>query len=101
MRDVMYLGSTAPADEECAQVGEPGYYEKAQAEGKRFIDLIRKELGPEPEGAKLTIKGNAHDFGTYYEVVCYYDTTNEKATEYAYLCESEAPTTWDGRDDYL
>jgi hypothetical protein len=28
-------------------------------------------------------------------VVCFYDTDNEAAAQYAYRCESEAPVRWD------
>lgn len=92
-RDYIDIGPT-PADEPCEQLG-PNYDEsKAKAECRRFIEVIRKALGPEPEGARLSIKANAHDFGTYHEVVCYFDTDNEKAAEYAFKCESDAPSRW-------
>jgi hypothetical protein len=94
-RDYIDIGS-APAYEDCAQVGSPDYAQRARAECNRFIDLIRRVVGPEPEGARLAVKSNPHDFGPYYEVVCYYDTDNEEASRYAYRCEGEAPATWDG-----
>jgi hypothetical protein len=92
--DYIDIGST-PADEECAQVGSPDYARRAREECNRFINLIRHVVGPEPEGARLTVKSNPHDFGTYYEVVCYYDTENEEARKYAYRCERDAPTRWE------
>ena len=55
--------------------------------------LIRRALGEEPGSAHLAIKGNAHDFGYYYSVVCYFDDLDEEA--YAYRCEDEAPSRWD------
>ena len=67
MRDYFSIGPT-PSAEDCAQVGQPDYRRKALAECQRFIELIRKTLGPEPEGAELAIKSFPHDFGTYYEV---------------------------------
>ncbi|MFH1141963.1 MAG: hypothetical protein V1724_09980 [Chloroflexota bacterium] len=94
MRDYVSIGSS-PCDEECVQVNERGdYHDAMKTECRRFLDLIRKKLGPEPPGAHLGIKGNPHDFGTYYEVVCYYDDGDEEAAEYAYRCESDAPRTW-------
>ena len=93
-RDYIDIGPT-PCEEDCAQVGQPDYATKARAECNRFIELIRRALGPEPEGARLAVKSNPHDFGPYYEVVCYYDTDNEEATRYAYRCEGEAPVRWD------
>lgn len=94
MRDYLDIGSS-PCDEDCAQVGELNYREKATKEMRRYIDLIRKKLGPEPEGASLGIKWFPHDFGTYGEVVCYFDDDNDKAREYAFKCESDAPSKWD------
>ena len=99
MRDDISIGS-APCEESCVQVNREGdYHEAMRAECRRFLDLIRKKLGPEPEGARLAVKSNPHDFGTYYEVVCYFEDGDEEAREYALLCEGEAPTTW--KDDTL
>jgi len=95
MIDYMTIGST-PCEEECAQVGSENYRDRAIAECRRFIDLIRKKLGDEPPNAQLAVKGFPHDFGTYYEVVCKYSDEDEKAQAYAYKCESDAPTTWKG-----
>ena len=93
MRDFMEIGSS-PCDEPCAQVGEPDYYPRAKAECARFIELIRKKLGEEPAGAHLAVKSFPHDFGEYTEAVCYFDDHDEEARNYALLCESEAPRTW-------
>ncbi len=94
MRDFIDIGPT-PAEEPCAQLGTPGYEQKAREECSRFIDLIRRALGEEPGSAHLSIKGNAHDFGYYYSVVCYFDDRDEEAANYAYRCEDEAPSRWD------
>ena len=93
MIDYIELGS-APCDENCVQVGEDNYGERSKNECKQFIELIRKTVGQEPEGARLTIKGFEHDFGRYYEVVCKFDDRNETAINYAFKCESESPTKW-------
>ena len=93
MRDFMDIGSS-PCDEPCAQVGEPDYSAKARAECGRFIELIRKKLGIEPLGAYLAIKSFPHNFGIYHEVVVHFDDDDEEARNYAYLCEAEAPRTW-------
>ena len=66
-----------------------------RAECKRYIELIRQVCGEEPEGARLAIKSNPHDFGTYLDVVCWYDDDNEEAADYAWGLESMAPATWD------
>lgn len=94
MLDFMNIGAT-PAEEECAQVGTPGYYERALKECRVFINQIRRVVGPEPDGARLGTKVFDHDFGSYREVVCYYDDNNEEAVNYAFQCEGSGPLTWD------
>ena len=93
-RDYMDIGSV-PASEDCAQLGTEDCRSKARAECNRFIELLRRTIGEEPEGASLAIKNNSHDFGSYLSVVCYFDDENEEACRYAYRCESEAPQEWD------
>ena len=93
MKDYISISCT-PYAEDCVQVGEENYAKRAKEECRRFLELIRKKLGPEPEGAQLRIKGFPHDFGTYYEVVCEYDES-EEAFKYAFKCEEDAPQTWD------
>jgi len=65
---LVYLGPT-PADEPCAQVGDPDYANKALAECRAYVEAIRKAVGEEPEGASLRVKREIHEFGTYYQVV--------------------------------
>jgi hypothetical protein len=95
MRDYIEIGST-PCEESCQQVGTASYNATmARKECHAFRDQIRRTLGFEPDGAELRIKGFAHDFGTYHEVVCYYDDEKPESVEYAFRCESDAPINWD------
>ena len=95
MRGHIEIGS-APSEEECVQVNKEGNYHKAmRAECLRFIEQLRRVFGPEPEGAQLSVKSNPHDFGTYYEVVCYFEDNDEAARKYAFRCENETPARWD------
>lgn len=96
MRDYISIGST-PCDEECAQVGDSDYRSKAINECKRFIELIRKVNGPEPElsTAILLTKSFPHDFGTYYEVVVQFDDEDEIGLDYALFVEGNSPQRWD------
>ena len=49
----------------------------------------------EPEGARLAVKGFTHDYGNYYEVVCYFTESLPDSVTYAYKCESdECPSEW-------
>ena len=97
MKETLEIGSS-PCNEDCAQVGTDGYREQAQVECKQFIAAIRRVHGNEPEGARLFIKANAHDFGTYFEVAVRYDADNRKAEDYAYKVESAAPADWSDED---
>jgi hypothetical protein len=97
MRDYFCLGPT-PSEEDCAQVGQQDYRKNALSECQRYIELIRDTLGPEPEGAELAIKSFPHDFGTYYEVVIWFESNDAAALAYAVRCEDEAPRTWERGD---
>ena len=91
MRDCIYIGSTPP-EEDCVSVG--GDYQKMRAECQRYIRALRHKLGPEPGSARLGIKREEHDFGSYCEVVCYFDTDDRPALDYALKCEGEGPLRW-------
>jgi hypothetical protein len=102
--DYLVIGSV-PYDEPCQQVpyDDPVLARLALRclcplhwlECKAFANQLVRILGPPPEGASLQVKSFPHDFGTYCEVVCWYDENNDKAAEYAYRCESECPANWD------
>jgi hypothetical protein len=95
MRDYLPLGPT-PSDEPCGCVGEENYADRARAECKRFMALLRHTFGPEPAGAQLAAKWFDHDFGRYCEVVCWFDTDIPESMDYAFRCDAETPTTWEG-----
>ena len=96
MRDYITIGST-PLEEDCAQVGSDNYMSRARRECSVFADQLRRAFGCEPDGAEIRVKSFPHDFGTYLEVVCYYDGENKAAVEYAYRLESETPDVWDAQ----
>lgn len=92
MKDFIYIGS-APCEEDCVQVGMGDYYPKMKAECDRFKEALEKAYPP-PDGARLSIKNENHEFGPYLEVIVRYDDEDEEATEYAFMLESEAAGTW-------
>ena len=94
MENYFVLGPT-PGYEDCACVGEEDYEPRAKKECRRFIELLRKKFGPEPEGAHFAVKGFLHDFGTYYEVVISFDEDMPESVEYALRCEDNLPATWE------
>lgn len=77
MRDYLSLGST-PCNEECAQLGSDGYREQARKECgayKRQLQRIVDAKGATvPEDFTLAVKGFQHDYGTYFEVVAYFES---------------------------
>jgi hypothetical protein len=94
MDDHLDIGSSPPG-ESCAQVGTDGYFERASFECRLYIAQLRRMFGPEPEGARLSVASNPHDFGTYLSVRRYYDPTKPLALAYALRCEAEGPEEWD------
>jgi hypothetical protein len=93
-RDSIGIGPT-PSEETCEQLGPNYNSSKALKECRVFVEQLRRVFGPEPVGARLTIKSSPHDFGTYLEVECMYDDTNEEAMAYAFRCEANTPELWD------
>jgi len=91
--DKVYLGP-APAEEECVQLGSEDYDRRARAECQAYIEAIIAVCGEPPEGARLKIERESHDFGSYFEVVCQFDGNNPEAASYAMKCDDQAPTTW-------
>jgi hypothetical protein len=78
-----------PSEEDCVATGvTENATSLNRLECRAYIEALRLKYGSEPEGAKLSTKGNPHDFGTFYEVVCRYDPEIKAAWEYAYLVEN-------------
>ena len=62
-----------------AQVGDPDYYSKNKIEMNYLLELVKSKF-PVPEELKnldcyFTVKSFPHDFGTYHEIVLFYDDT--------------------------
>lgn len=93
MKDKLHLGTT-PAEEECAQVGSPGYRDRARLECSQWITALTQHFGEPPDGAKFKIVSESHDFGSTLEVAIEFDSDNEKAVEFAFRVEESAPTSW-------
>ena len=90
---VIEIGST-PNEEDCAQCGVTENYQSlARLECQAYIAALRTVYGTEPAGAELRLKGNRHDFGTYYEVVCRFDADTAEARDYAFKIE-DGLATW-------
>lgn len=79
----------APYEADCAQIGEkfPDGPRLNRLECSAYIEALRRVHGQEPAGSELRTKSNAHEFGTYREVVYRYDHTNEAHRAYAVKAE--------------
>jgi hypothetical protein len=91
--DVIWLGPV-PAEEECTDIGHPDYARRGKAECRAHIEAIRAVVGKEPEGARLVVRGQDHEFGRYFEAAVVYDGNNEAAADYASRCDEKGPRTW-------
>jgi hypothetical protein len=99
MPEIIEIGPV-PCNEACAQVCDENYRARGRAECRAFINQITRALGEPPEGVTFYVKGNPHDYGTYYEAAVKVDgllagQARDVALCYAYRCESDSPERWD------
>lgn len=91
--------AATPVDEPCAQVGDPDYGEKARRECRAYVAQLKRIVtaaGKEvPPGARIVVKTNAHDYGTYHEVAVRFCEDDEEACDFAFWLENNQPATWD------
>lgn len=92
--EIIFLGP-CPAEEQAAQLGDPDYARDAKTQCRAYIQAIREVCGREPEGARLVVTPQLHDFGQYFEVCVRFDPENEAAVRYASHCDQTSPTTWE------
>ena len=95
MKDYINIGSS-PSGEDCAQVGSDDYTHRASVECRIFADQLDRSF-PDiaKNGCSLAIKSFPHDFGSYKEVVIYFDDENEASESYAIHIENNTPEFWD------
>jgi hypothetical protein len=97
MYDYIYLGSS-PANEPCVQSTDPDYGIKAHAECSRYKAILQRLYSEAHDGqpcpARIMVKSESHDFGTYYEVVCKFDCDDTEQCEAAYWLDSNSPVQW-------
>lgn len=82
MLDYITIGPV-PNDEPCAQVGKD-YYDLLQTiECRLYRQALLEHYGEPPGNACLKTKSFPHEYGTYKEVVVYYNPNNEDEVGYA------------------
>lgn len=95
MNDELSLGPV-PTDEECIPAGTDPVKEREECQ--RFITRIKEHCGEPPTGARLKVKSNPHDFGSYLDVVVVFSDQIDEAVEYAFWAESHTPRTWSSEE---
>lgn len=97
MTDYINIGST-PIEESCAQVGSDNYAKLSRIEGVAFKHqcerVLKKEFGDNLE-ISVRPKSFPHDFGTYHEVVAFFNPDNPTQVEQAFWLEANTPEEWD------
>jgi len=91
MRDYLTLGPT-PVDEPCQQVGTSHFDKQAETRELRAFLHQLERLYPKGE---FSIKAFPHDFGTYREVVVWFDEEIPETLELAIQVEGNTPLNWD------
>ena len=97
MKSYLTVGS-APAGENCAQVGTEGYVQAAIREGRAYIGQLRRHYKAQVGHdfpCRLIVQSHPHDFGFYYEVnVVYQDEEPHEVMAVLWLTNN-SPELWD------
>lgn len=91
------LGST-PASETCAQLGTPGYGERAISECDAYVGQLKrlfKAVHARDARCRLEVVDNPHDFGNYLEVHAQYHEDDKRALTDALWLDGHMPEEWD------
>lgn len=93
--DYIELGSS-PYSEDCAQLGQNGYYDFMRVEMKEFKRMM-EELHPNTSDfiGYYKVKSFPHDFGTYHELCVVYDDNDDDSINWALETENSVPEYWD------
>jgi hypothetical protein len=88
-----FLGGS-PVEEDCAQIGSKSYDGEAlnRLECEAYLVALERKYGDPPNGCRLLVKYQEHDFGGYYEVILHYNGS-EEATAYCQQVEAGL-STW-------
>lgn len=95
MIELMEIGPV-PAEENCAQVGDIDFRNRAKREMSIYIKQLNR-MFPEAydSGVDFKAKFFNHDFGSYGEVCIVFDGNDDDAVQFAYHVEANLPGFWD------
>ena len=84
-RQRIHIG-TAPGDEPCAQTGiTRDWLRLQQLECLVYRAALIARAGPPPAGVDIKPAHNAHDFGSYHDLIVVFDPDDESGAHYADL----------------
>lgn len=84
-----------PCEENCAQVGDADFRKASNLEMSAYINQLRREFHSRLNVIEFGKKWFDHDFGSYGEVVVYFNPDDDESFQAAYFVESHLPMTWD------
>jgi hypothetical protein len=90
MLDYINIGCT-PYEEDCVQVSSGDYLPRMRKETRVFLGQLERTF----PYVRFSIKSFPHDFGSYLEVVAWFDDEDEEETRSAYNVEASMPARWD------
>lgn len=95
MKDYLEIGPV-PCNENCAQLGEDNFRNRANIEMDTYIEQLYRQFGEKILNTSVSFRKKwfAHDFGNYGEVVISYDDEDENH-HIIYEIERELPENWD------
>lgn len=83
-------------EEDCVQVSKTQpYINEMMLECHKYKEQLQHAFPNMPDECRFAVKPFPHDFGTYYEVVVYYEPNDEKSVEYAFNVEANLPAKWE------
>ena len=88
--------SCNPAEEEWPG-GPDSTTDQQSAVLRRYLQMLvdKFPIPPDLEGkVRFARKTFPHDFGSYTEVVVWFDTEDRRARSFAYMCDAEMPGRW-------
>lgn len=94
MKSKFFELGAAPPGCSSVQFGQFAYATLAEAQIKRFIDLIVKKNGKPPVGSRVAMKAFNNSYGQFFQAVVWFNPEYPRAVKYANKVSQNLPTSW-------
>lgn len=84
-----------PTSQPPPDFSKAGYHYQSWQQCRAYIGQLHRTFGAPPYGAKLVIAETTDKSGTWYRVVCRFESGDEQARAYALKLQQEPPDNWD------